>query len=118
MPACPAPKDGRAEAREAHALRGQMPCLCMCLGQLRVSQVVLVVKNLPANAGDLRDTSFDFYCSLFIFLRILGPLVPGEPEFLSEFTMAAWYMHTQARRLLWLTAVISLVQQVPGWSSP
>ena len=57
MPACPAPKDGRAEAHEAHALRGQMPCLCRCLGQLRVSQVVLVVKNLPANAGDLRDTS-------------------------------------------------------------
>ena len=31
-----------------------MPCLCRCLAQLRVSQLALVVKNLPANAGDLR----------------------------------------------------------------
>ena len=56
MSACPAPKDGRAEAREAPALRGQMHCLCRCLAQLRVSQLALVVKNLPAVAGDLRDT--------------------------------------------------------------
>jgi len=27
--------------------------------QLRASQVVLVVKNLPANSGDLRDAEFD-----------------------------------------------------------
>ena len=26
-----------------------------------VSQVVLVVKNLPANAGDIRDTGWAFY---------------------------------------------------------
>ena len=29
--------------------------LILCIKQVRASQVVLVVKNLPANAGDVRD---------------------------------------------------------------
>ena len=29
-------------------------CVCVCI-HVRFSQVALVVKNLPANAGDVRD---------------------------------------------------------------
>ena len=32
-------------------------CFCTAARDLRASQLVLVVKNLPANAGDIRDTS-------------------------------------------------------------
>ena len=30
-------------------------CVCVCVCVCRASQVVLVVKNLPANAGDTKD---------------------------------------------------------------
>ena len=29
--------------------------MSVCLGSVRASQVALLVKNLPANAGDIRD---------------------------------------------------------------
>ena len=31
-------------------------CVCVCVHAHRASQVALVVKNLPASAGDIRDS--------------------------------------------------------------
>ena len=46
---------------------------------LRVSQVVLVVRNLPANAGDIRETG-----------SILGWEDPLEEEVATHSSMLAW----------------------------
>ena len=36
-------------------------CVCIeCLSFIKASQVVLVIKNLPANAGNIRNTSYWF----------------------------------------------------------
>ena len=49
------------------------------IGTLRASQVVLVVKNLPANAGDIRDTG-----------SISGQEDPLEEGMAPHSTVLAW----------------------------
>ena len=64
-----------------------MVCIYMCVyththtHTYKASQVALVVKNLPANAGDLRDTGFDPWVRKIPWRRKWQPIpvfLPGE----------------------------------------
>ncbi len=49
----------------------------------QVSQVVLVVKNLPVNAGDARDFQFDLWVGKIPWRRAWQPtpvFLPGESQ--------------------------------------